>query len=186
MRIFISVLLLIFVFQSFTKADDIRDFEIEGMSIGDSALDYFSEAKILSNKKNWYRDNKFYGVLIDIKSDNFNSIQLHFKTNDTKYKIYALGGLKDFIDNPKDCYPLKKEVDIGLQNIFKNSKINHTKKRKHPADKTGKSFVTQSFFDLDNGAVVTACYDMGENYDSDFRIIVNTEEIDKWYGIAYD
>jgi len=33
MRLFISVLVLIFSFQSLVKADDIRDFQIEGMSI---------------------------------------------------------------------------------------------------------------------------------------------------------
>ena len=43
MRVFIAVLVLIFSFQSWTKADDIRDFEIEGMSIGDSLLDYHSK-----------------------------------------------------------------------------------------------------------------------------------------------
>ena len=46
MRIFLSVLILIFSFQSLTKADDIRDFEIEGISIGDSLLDHFSIARI--------------------------------------------------------------------------------------------------------------------------------------------
>ena len=46
MRVFIAVLVLIFSFQSLTKADDIRDFEIEGMSIGDSLLDYFNESEM--------------------------------------------------------------------------------------------------------------------------------------------
>ena len=40
MRVFITVLVLIFSLQSWTKADDISDFEIEGMSIGDSLLDF--------------------------------------------------------------------------------------------------------------------------------------------------
>ena len=46
MRVFIAVLVLIFSLQSWTKADDISDFEIEGISIGDSLLDYFSEEEI--------------------------------------------------------------------------------------------------------------------------------------------
>ena len=46
MRVFIAVLILIFSLQSFTKADDISDFEIEGMSLGDSLLDYYSENEI--------------------------------------------------------------------------------------------------------------------------------------------
>ena len=32
-----------------SQADDIRDFQIEGMSIGDSLLDYYSEKFILEN-----------------------------------------------------------------------------------------------------------------------------------------
>jgi len=46
MRVFIAVIVLIFSLQSWTKADDIRDFQIEGISIGDSLLDYFSEEEI--------------------------------------------------------------------------------------------------------------------------------------------
>ena len=48
MRAFITVLVLIFSLQSFTKADDISDFEIEGMSLGESLLDFFSEEEILN------------------------------------------------------------------------------------------------------------------------------------------
>ncbi len=51
MRLFIVVLVLMITLQSFTKADDIRDFEIEGISVGDSLLDYFSEEEILTQKK---------------------------------------------------------------------------------------------------------------------------------------
>ena len=47
MRILLSILVLIFNLQSFAKADDISEFEIEGISIGDSALDHFN-----INKKN--------------------------------------------------------------------------------------------------------------------------------------
>ena len=48
------VLVLTFSFQSLSKADDIKDFEIEGMSIGDSLLDYMTineiEQNIIRNK----------------------------------------------------------------------------------------------------------------------------------------
>ena len=49
MRIFLTVLILIFGLQSWSKADDIKDFQIEGMSIGDSLLDYFN-IKDIKNK----------------------------------------------------------------------------------------------------------------------------------------
>ena len=63
--VFLSVLVLIFNLQSFTKADDIRDFEIEGMSIGDSLLDYFSEDKIensIAKHSYKHKDGKFLKV----------------------------------------------------------------------------------------------------------------------------
>jgi len=50
MRVFIAVLVLIFSLQSWTKADDIRDFEIEGISVGDSLFDHFSEKEIELHK----------------------------------------------------------------------------------------------------------------------------------------
>ena len=41
-----------FSLQSLSKADDIRDFEIEGVSIGDSVLDYYKREDL----------NKFYKI----------------------------------------------------------------------------------------------------------------------------
>ena len=43
MRVFIAVLFLIYSLNSFTKADDVRDFQLENMSIGDSLLDFFNK-----------------------------------------------------------------------------------------------------------------------------------------------
>ena len=45
---FMKILLTLFVlfFSSLVFADDISDFQIEGISIGDSLLDYMSEEKI--------------------------------------------------------------------------------------------------------------------------------------------
>ncbi len=46
MKRIIFIIILIFSLQSLSKADDISDFQIEGMSIGDSLLDYFSRTEI--------------------------------------------------------------------------------------------------------------------------------------------
>ena len=50
MKIILAILVLIFSLQSYTKADDIRDFEIEGMSIGSSLLDHVSLKRIKSRQ----------------------------------------------------------------------------------------------------------------------------------------
>ncbi len=69
MKRLLLILILTLSFQSLTKADDIRDFEIEGMSIGDSLLDYMTKKQIINAKKNSkliYFD-KFIGFNIHIK-----------------------------------------------------------------------------------------------------------------------
>ena len=48
-KIFLVIIFVLFNFQSLTKADDISDFQIEGMSVGDSLLNFYNEKKIKSN-----------------------------------------------------------------------------------------------------------------------------------------
>ena len=53
-RLSLYLFLILFTLQAPSLADDISDFQIEGMSIGDSALDYFSEQEIKNSKVDYY------------------------------------------------------------------------------------------------------------------------------------
>ena len=46
MKRLLIIFILTFSFQTLTKADDISEFQIEGISIGDSLLDYFTKKEI--------------------------------------------------------------------------------------------------------------------------------------------
>ena len=59
MRTFLSILLLLLSLQSSTSANDITELEIEGFSIGDSLLEYFSLDEIKSNSIADYKSKKF-------------------------------------------------------------------------------------------------------------------------------
>ena len=87
MRIFLSVLILIFNFQSLTKADDIKDFEIEGIRVGDSLLDHYSEKEIkkFSNYDHLPSDMKFR-IADDssLNSDQYDGLQFFYKPQDKK------------------------------------------------------------------------------------------------------
>ena len=89
MRVFIAVLVLIFSFQSWTKADDISDFEIEGMSIGDSALDFFSESEIKNNSFDYYNNKLFTPVQTSYLPffKTYDGLDFDFKTNDKDYFV---------------------------------------------------------------------------------------------------
>jgi len=61
-RLSLYLFLILFSLQTPSQADDIRDFQIEGMSIGDSALDFFSKKMINEGKGFLYKSKKFYSV----------------------------------------------------------------------------------------------------------------------------
>ena len=52
-KIFLLIISIL-SFQTLSLADNIRYFKIEGMSIGDSALDYFSESQLEDNEQGWH------------------------------------------------------------------------------------------------------------------------------------
>ena len=94
------------------NADNISDFQIEGISIGDSALDFFSEAQIKNNSKDYYTDNKF----IPVQNDNmpffetYDAVDFAYKNNDNNYTIVSLVGVLFYDDNVKDCYTKMDEI----------------------------------------------------------------------------
>ena len=127
MRVFIAVLVLIFSLQSWTKADDIRDFEIEGMSIGDSLLDYMDENTIIKemNKEgiSYFYNDDFVSMSTWIIRDKFkiyNDVGVILKINDNKYKIYALEGVLYMNEDShiEECYKKQNEITKDIQNSF--------------------------------------------------------------------
>ena len=81
MRVFIIVLFLIFSLQTWIKADDISDFQIEGMSIGDSLLDHFTEEEINKSLINDYPNSDKYKRVQIIKHK-------RLKTYDAMHILY--------------------------------------------------------------------------------------------------
>ena len=118
MKRLLLILILTFSFQSLSKADDIRDFQIEGMSIGDSLLEFFNE-KIINKDKAFYKSNKFYQVAIDEKKFNlYEGVNFQLKSNDKNYIIQSLSGV--IILDIKNC--LKDQKIIWVYKLPKLKK----------------------------------------------------------------
>lgn len=137
-KILIYILFVFINFKSFTKADDIKDFQIEGMSIGDSLLDYMTKNEIKSSKRNYFTDiRKYYVVGINKNLKNYEVVDIYLKTGDNKYIIRTLGGMLT-INSLDACLTkknsLKKEFDQILSHLPNK---NHVKE--HEFDKTGNS-----------------------------------------------
>ena len=98
------ILILTFSFQSLSKADDIRELEIEGISIGDSLLKIFTEKEILKNIVDYsYKSDKFTIFEIDSPSkfENYESLQVAFLKKDKNFIIYSISAAI-FYDNKID------------------------------------------------------------------------------------
>ena len=83
----------VLLFSSSLFADDIKDYQIEGISIGDSLLDYMSENEILKEfeiGKNEYQwtDQKFTDVYIYEGITTYGYFSASVKRKDKKYIIY--------------------------------------------------------------------------------------------------
>ena len=116
------ILILTFSFQSLTNADDIRDFEIEGMSIGDSALDYFSKDQITKNSRNYYKNKKYTPVQNDNLSffKTYDAVDFGFITGDGKYLFHSISGVL-FTKNMANCINKQKEIKKEMALIFPNA-----------------------------------------------------------------
>lgn len=184
--------LLVLFFSSLTFAEDIREFEIEGMSIGDTLLSFYDEKTILENIENYeYNNNKFYQVQlnnkINGKFETYDAILVSLKTNDKKYIIYSLGGGIFFDNNIEDCYSKQKEINQDLTKLFPSAEITDTFTYTHPADPTGQSKITATYYDYKNlDSVRTSCFDWSPKYTNDFgftdhlKVNLDDGEYSKW------
>jgi len=183
MKVFIAVLVLIFSLQSWTKADDIRDFEIEGMSIGDSLLDFYTKDEIEKNTKDYYSNKtNFPFVAVEIENHKsfkqYHGVQFHIKKNDKNYKIYAIGGYDYCINDINVCYNTAEKIEKDFLNIFKNLEIERVQ-LKHDADKTGKSTVKRTIFytkNFDEIQINVFDWDNNMPYSSNYDVSLKTIE----------
>ena len=195
MKVFIAVLILIFSFQTWTKADDIRDFEIEGMSIGDSLLDYFSEDEINMYKVDiGYKSDKYETIQIsptDYNIQDYDAMHISFLKNDKKIIIHGVAGMKDYdLNNIDECYKKKNEISKELDHLFKKIPKSKTNKQKHAQDPSGKSFTTGLWINFPSGdRIIITCYDWSEElgWTDHLRLgMINKEFMDFINNEAYD
>ena len=117
MKKFLAILVLNLFLIIPSNADDISDFQIEGMSIGDSLLDYFDKEKIERDKIPYPKSNKFYSFeTIESNFQVYKNVQFDFKKNDKKYIIYSIGG-GIFYNDMKKCNKKKEDVVSEIREV---------------------------------------------------------------------
>ena len=194
MRIIIIVITLFINLQSLTKADDISDFEIEGLSIGDSLLNHFSviEIKNFQNYDELPSDMSFRIIEIfsnEMKMDLYDSVQIYYKPNDKTFKIHGVnGGL--FCDTKNKCINQYDQIKNDISKLFSDSLKSDNFNGKHIDDDTGKSIFEYVVYYHPHGEIAVGYTDWAKhmNYNDNVSIDITTQEVSNWvknnYGLG--
>ena len=183
-------------------ADDISDFQIEGIGIGESLLDYMTEDEILEGieitKNDYLHLNEPYKYaevylwkdfpiydMVSVKLLNISSSKYVTNKNE-KYTILSVRGLIDYNEDFDSCLQKRDEIAADLSKMFPNSQ----KKENvySPAqDPSGESIIDAVSFDFDlGGEASVACLDFEEtlrienNWSEGLEVTIDTVEILSW------
>ena len=183
-------------------ADDISDFQIEGISIGESLLDYMTEDEILENierTKDFFaylkEPNKYAEVYLSQDFSIYERMSFFIKNNSTnqyvtnkneKYTILLIRGLISYIEDFDSCIQKRDEIVEVLSTMFSNTQ----KTEMVWTDETepsGNSIFDDVTFTFDSGGnIVARCNNWDENYriknnfSEGLSIAISTKEIFEW------
>jgi len=152
--------------------DNIKDYKIENISIGDSALDYFNETELENGEQDWFNYSyKEYATSLVSGKGIYDWFKISYKSHDENFIIEGLVGIvvkKKYNDDK--CNKQLDSAALDISKLFKNIKLR--KKKIYKVDynprkvfqepsKSGKSTVTNISFDFkDKGKIILSCYDM--------------------------
>ena len=169
MKIFFIFFLIISLnFHSQIKADDVKDFEIEGMSIGDSLLNNFNQSQIIAEKQ-LNKKIKFFRMNIRKNLKVYDAVQVWWNKKDQNFKITHIGGILEFDNEINICIKKQKEIGEDLRKSFSNVKFTE-KKSVYNEDET----IYHYRLEFQNGDLITVqCYEFSENYKKKHNYIDN-------------
>ena len=171
-----------------SQANDISEFQIGGINLGESLLNYVNEEKIRRIMKTDYPNSKKFSRIViklpDVKD--YSNIMFHFKTNDKKYIIHSISGQIGYRESFEQCLSNKEKISLDVMEVFLNSNLKKVKSRKkHALD--NESIVDNEYFFFPNGGFIEiGCYDWSKkteeklNYVDHLKVAINSEEFDKF------
>lgn len=186
-------------------SDDISDFEIEGISVGDSLLEYMSKDEILKGierNKNDYpylsEPLKYFEVYLFEEFPIYDVVSVYIKNNglskyvtssNEKYTVLGTRGMIYHDEDYDNCIINRDEVVVELSSIYKNS--NQEKIiSKHPVDPSGKTTVDGVYFSLSGGGVSEAsCFKIEKNLKIEYnwkdflQVTIYSPEVTNWLRI---
>ena len=187
MKRLLLILTLTLSFQSLIKADDITDFQIEEMGIGDSLTNFVNRDEINNKMITNYPGSKKYSRFYK-KFYQYAHVQFHFKTEDKNFIIQGIEGVNYFKKNLAKCLKEQKVVIKDIKESLTNSELIDMGQQIHKEkDGSIRSHTYNSYIEFDNGFLDITCTDWSKSYElnnatvtDSLKISFITKELDSW------
>tara|TARA_B110000305_G_C19140314_1_gene493176 strand:+ start:43 stop:642 length:600 start_codon:yes stop_codon:yes gene_type:complete len=177
------ILILTLCFQSLSKADGINEFEIEGMSIGDSLLSHMNKNLIVNEINNkdvahYYEDDFVSISTWDIKNKfkTYDDVGVVLKIGDSQHKIFALEGTlyMDENSNIQKCYNKQNEIALDIKdslNLKNNGDTWFVKKDNLQKHQRSVKYIDYEL--KDGGSIRITCFEIlrGVRKNSDLNLL---------------
>ncbi|WP_435086997.1 hypothetical protein ACIJYD_03155 [Candidatus Pelagibacter bacterium nBUS_33] len=175
MKRILLILVLSLNFQSSSKADQINEISIEGLSVGDSALTFFTKENIDKNTFDYYKIKTFVPVQMD-KLDFFktyDAVDFAYRKNDSKYIITSLNGIL-LINDPVECEKKLDQIILDISPVFNDAIEIEKAQIIHDSDPSGKSKIIEKQWVLTNGdRILVQCYNFDASFNSQNHLSVS-------------
>ena len=197
-RLILYFYLIFFSISVHAIGEDISDFEIDGISVGASALKYFNKKEILKQiDENAYmydylkKPKKFGHIVLRDGLKEYSFVQMFVSLNN-EYTIEGINAnINEDIVSKNDlqnCLKQMKEVEKVFSQIF-NKYEKYEGEAKHPIDSSGRSKFHYIKFLFENGDNAQAqCYDFEEelkkknNWAEGLTVTVRKKDVSNWLG----
>ena len=172
-------------------ANDIKEFEIEGISIGDSLLDHLSKQEIINeieiNKHAYnYLNDDFGEAYLYGNFDIYDRLSFFVKPKDKHFIIYLIKGSISYDDKLEECFAKQKEIEKEFSSMYKNVKKNKGT-LEFDWDPTGESVTHHIEFAFDSGDYIEVnctkykkSLKIKNNLQDSLQVIIGTKEIADW------
>ena len=149
-RLSLYLFLLLFTLPTPSQADGVEELEIEGMSVGDSLLDFMDKSEM--DFAFLYKDKSFKTTYFD-KPKIYDDIQISVKSDDNNYIIHNISGKIYYRKNYDECLKNKIKITKAFQSVISsNVKTQNKNNVRRSSDPTGNSTWSYYAFYFDNGS----------------------------------
>ena len=175
-------------FQSNSYSDDINEIELDGLSLGESLLNFFSKQEIKENTIQYFEDKRNYYVVFYNKDlSQYSDFEIYLKSNDNNYKIKGLNaGI--YPKNLKECLTkldeISSEISSALDIVFTDDSSKHSYYKN--------SFINGRTVELEGGYLRIDCmfYDDKDKLKhpslvDNLAVMLKSYEIERWFESGY-